>query len=70
MVDLKKVNDIKYEIKITGTDSIGLSTSKGLLTFQKDYIALFFEKSYYNRSQAGQTGAYDVLFYDGVQKGE
>ena len=69
MADLKKVTDIKYEIRMTGTDSIGSSTSKGLLTLQKDYVALFFEKTYSNMANAGQTVDHDVLLYDGVQRG-
>jgi hypothetical protein len=50
-------------------DSIGSSSMTGALVHQQDYFAIKFEKTYSNRSQAGQTGLYDLLIYEGVQQG-
>lgn len=68
--DLKKRTEFIYDIEMTGSDEVGKSKFTGIVTFQRDFIGLKFEKTYDNRKDAGQTGSFDLLFYEGVQQGE
>ena len=51
-------------------DSIGGSKSEGILVHQADYFSIAFQKTYDNRTEAGQTGSFDLLVYEGVQQGQ
>lgn len=50
-------------------DSIGNSSSRGILVHTGNYFSINFQKTYSNRNQAGQTGTFDLLLYKGVQQG-
>ena len=50
-------------------DSVGNSSSKGVLVHTSNYFSIMFEKTYQDRNQAGQTGTFDLLLYKGVQQG-
>ncbi len=72
-VTLKGIEDkhqFSYTIRMSMLDSIGGSEATGILVHQADYLSIFFEKTYDNRSEAGQTGSFDLLLYQGVQQGE
>ena len=49
---------------------MGKSDLEGLLLYKNDYFALHFFKTYHNKTDAGQTGSFQWLVYDGVQQGE
>ena len=57
-------------IKMKAVDSVGKSELEGILMYKRDYFALYFFKNYYNKHEAGQTGSFQWLIYDGVQQGD
>lgn len=63
VTDLKKENDWKYSIKLTGKDEVGTSKLEGLLVFRADGIGMKLSKVYDDRSKAQQTGKFDILMY-------
>ena len=70
VIDLKEKSMNSYWLKIEAKDSIGKSDLEGILIHKADYFAIYFFKTYHNRSDAGQTGAYEWLVYDGVKEKE
>ena len=51
-------------------DSIGKSDLEGILMYKSNYFGLYFFKNYHNKTEAGQTGSFQWLIYDGVQQGD
>lgn len=66
VTDLKKENDQKYSIKLTGKDEVGTSKLEGVLVFRADGIGMKLSKVYDDRSKAQQTGKFDILLYEGA----
>lgn len=66
VLDLKKENDYKYKIKLSGSDEVGKSQLDGILIFRADGIGLKLSKVYDDRQKAEQTGSFDLLFYEGA----
>jgi hypothetical protein len=66
VTDLKKITDIKYEIKLTGSDEVGTSKLEGLLMYKADGFGIRLSKVYDDRQKAEQTGSFDVLLYEGA----
>ena len=48
-------------------DSVGNSSSKGVLVHTSNYFSIMFEKTYQDTKKAGQTGSFDILLYKGLQ---
>jgi hypothetical protein len=65
VLDLKKENDIRYSISMSGTDEVGTSKLNGLLIFKADGMGFRLSKVYDDRSKAQQTGSFDILLYEG-----
>lgn len=65
VLDLKKINDYKYSIKFSGSDTVGTSKMEGVLVFKGTGIGLKLSKVYDDRTKAEQTGKYDILLYEG-----
>lgn len=65
VLDLKKINDYKYTISFSGSDTVGTSKMEGLLVFKGIGIGLKLSKVYDDRTKAQQTGKYDILLYEG-----
>ena len=57
-------------IRMNAVDEVGKSTLEGILMYKSDYFGLYFFKNYNNKQEAGQTGSFEWLVYDGVQQGE
>lgn len=51
-------------------DEVGKSVASGILIINEDRFKIKLEKTYENRANAGQTGEYDILLYEGEQEGE
>ena len=66
VIDLKRINDNKFEIKMTGSDEVGTSKLEGLLIYRADGLGIKLSKVYDDRQKAEQTGSFDVLLYEGV----
>jgi hypothetical protein len=66
VVDLKKQNESKYLIQLSGNDEVGPSKLEGLLVFRGSGLGLKLSKVYDNRQKAEQTGKYDILLYEGT----
>ena len=66
VTDLKRINDNKFEVKMTGSDEVGTSKLEGLLVYRADGMGIKLSKVYDNRQKAEQTGKYDVLLYEGM----
>jgi hypothetical protein len=65
VLDLKKINDYKYSIQFSGSDTVGTSKMEGVLVFKGTGIGLKLSKVYDDRTKAEQTGKYDILLYEG-----
>ena len=65
VTDLKRINDTKFEIKMTGSDEVGTSKIEGLLIFRGDGFGFKLSKVYDDRIKAEQTGKFDILLYEG-----
>jgi hypothetical protein len=65
VLDLKKVTDTKYAIKMSGIDEIGTSKLEGLLIFRADGLGMKLSKVYDDRRKAEQTGTFETLLYEG-----
>jgi redox-sensitive bicupin YhaK (pirin superfamily) len=66
MTDIQKISGSKYEIKLQGNDSVGLSTMEGLLIFKGGGVAVKLSKLYSNRKKAGQKDKFSILLYEGA----
>jgi hypothetical protein len=66
VLDLKKENDTRYRIKLSGKDEVGTSKLEGLLVFKGSGMGLKLSKVYDDRTKAEQTGKFDILFYEGA----
>ena len=66
VLDLKKENDTKYRIKLSGKDEVGTSQLQGLLVFKGSGMGLKLSKVYDDRTKAEQTGKFDILLYEGA----
>lgn len=51
------------------SDSIGSSSARGILVHTGKFFSIQFEKTYNDRTKAGQTGDFDLLLYKGSQNG-
>ena len=69
IMDIKTKSTSSYIFNMTMTDSIGASKTEGILIHQADFFNICFEKTYNDRSNAGQNGSFDLLLYEGVQQG-
>jgi hypothetical protein len=65
-IDIRKMSDTKYEIRLEGKDNVGKSKLKGLLIFKGEGVAVILSKVYSNCKKAGQTGSFDILLYEGA----
>lgn len=68
--DIEDKTQSSYRFRMSMLDSIGGSEASGILVHQADYLSILFQKTYDNRAEAGQTGSFDLLLYEGVQQGE
>lgn len=66
VLDLKKENEYKYKISMSGSDEVGKSKLDGYLIFRADGFGFKLSKVYDDRSKAQQTGKYDILLYEGA----
>jgi hypothetical protein len=69
MTDIKSKSNLAYRFNMKIYDSIGESKVEGVFVHQADHFGVMFEKTYIDRSNAGQTGSFDLLVYEGVQQG-
>lgn len=65
VLDLKRENDYKYTISMSGSDEVGTSKINGLLVFSGNGMGFKLSKVYDDRSKAEQTGKFDILLYEG-----
>jgi len=63
VLDLKKLSEFKYSIKLSGSDEVGKSKLEGILVFRGEELGLKLSKVYEDRTKAEQTGKYDILLY-------
>lgn len=63
LADIKVKSSYSYKFNMTMKDSIGDSKAEGILIHQADYFSIYFEKTYNDRTEAGQTGTFDLLIY-------
>ena len=71
--DIKPRTNSSFSFSMTMHDSIGDSLATGIVVVDESASSqahIMFEKTYINRSAAGQTGSFDLLLYRGVKTGE
>jgi hypothetical protein len=66
VTDIKKITDIKWEVKLDGNDELGKSSLEGLLIFKGEGVTVKLSKLYSNRKFARQLGEFTVLLYEGA----
>ena len=64
VTDLKRINDNKFEVKMTGSDEVGTSKLEGLLVYRADEMTIKLSKVYDNRRKGKQTGKNCVSSYE------
>lgn len=64
---MKKETPFQYSFTSRGSDEIGSWTGNGYYLCTSEGIVVWMLKDYDDREEAGQTGDYDLLMYEGTQ---